>query len=574
MKATDESSEAERREQDEPVGEPAVADRARRRRRQRLTRRASLIIGLAVVAGFILALTQLIGGDRVVRGVEVAGVSMSGRTRGAALDDLRALATELAGTEIRFEADGRTFTTTPDELGWEPDPEATAESAFGVGRRGAPWRRLWERARGVLGGIELQWVARWDPAPAQALLDRWQKKVGTSAREAAVRVLDGEIRPVRPRPGIAIDGRAVRVAAESLVRGGTIADPIPLPVGRVDPRTDEVDLRAAIRRVDAILQGPIRLSARGESFHLLPADLATLVHTRVKDADDGGRLAVHFPPEAVDAALEPHARRLETSPRDARFDIVGERVRIRPSSSGVVMDPKLVAGRLLDIAVSPDRAGRIELVIAKPEVSTREAKAMGIEDQLSTFTTEHTPGEPRVTNIHLAADLLDGALVLPDTMFSLNERVGPRTKERGFVNAPVIYEGEFTEDVGGGTSQLATTTFNAAFFAGYPFVEYQPHSFYIDRYPMGREATVSYPAPDLKFRNDTAHPFVIATSYTDSSITVSIYGTKDRREITATRPKIVRRTAAGFEVRVERIIDDAKGKLLRRDVFRTFYKNE
>jgi vancomycin resistance protein YoaR len=574
MKATNESPEAERPEHDEPVGEPAVPDRALRRRRRRLARRATLMVGAVVVAGCTLALTQLTPGDRVVRGVEVAGVSLSGRTRVAALDDLRTLAEEVGDAEIRFAAEGRTFATTPAELGWEPDPEATAEAAFGVGRRGAPWRRVWERARGVLGGIELAWIARWDPSAAQVVLERWQRKVGTSAREAAVRVLDGEIRPVRPRPGITIDHEAVRVTAESLVRGGTIADRIPLPVVRVDPRTDEDDLRTATRRVEAVLRGPIRLSARGEGFQLSAADLASLVHTRVKDADDGGRLAVYFPPAAVDALLEPFARRFEIPPRDARFDVVGERVRIRPSSSGLVVDPKLAAGRLLDIAVSPDRAGRIELIVAKPEVSTSEAKAMGIDDRLSTFTTEHTPGEPRVTNIHLAADVLDGALVLPDTMFSLNERVGPRTKERGFVNAPVIYEGEFTEDVGGGTSQLATTTFNAAFFAGYPFVEYQPHSFYIDRYPMGREATVSYPAPDLKFRNDTAHPFVIATSYTDSSITVSIYGTKDRREIKATPPKIVRRTAAGFEVRVERIIKDAKGKLLRRDVFKTFYRNE
>jgi vancomycin resistance protein YoaR len=571
MKATDEHSEAER---PRPGGEPGVPDRARRRRRRSLTRRVSLVVGLAVIAGCVIALTQLIAADRVVRGVEVAGVSLSGRTRSSALDRLRMLREDRGVAEIRFEADGRTFTTTPAELGWEPDPEATAEAAFGVGRSGAPWSRLWERARGVLGGIELEWVDRWDPPAAQALLHRWQKKVGTEAREAAVRVLDEEIRPVRPRAGVAIDQDAVLAGAESLVRGATIPDRIPLPVRQVDPRTDEEDLRAAVRRVDAILRGPIRLSARGESFQLLPADLAALVHTRVKDADDGGRLAVHFPPAAVDAALEPYAPRFETPPRDARFDVVGERVHIRPSSSGLVADPKLAAGRLLSIAVSPDRAGRIELVVAKPEVSTSQARAMGIEDRLSTFTTEHVPGEPRVTNIHLAADLLDGALVLPDTMFSLNERVGPRTKERGFVNAPVIYEGEFTEDVGGGTSQLATTTFNAAFFAGYPFVEYQPHSFYIDRYPMGREATVSYPAPDLKFRNDTTHPFVIATSYTDSSITVSIYGTRDRRDIKATRPRIIRRTAAGFEVRVERIIRDAKGELLRRDVFKTFYKNE
>ena len=103
--------------------------------------------------------------------------------------------------------------------------------------------------------------------------------------------------------------------------------------------------------------------------------------------------------------------------------------------------------------------------------------------------------------------------------------------------------------VGGGVSQFATTLFNAAFFAGYPFVDYQPHSFYIDRYPMGREATVSYPAPDLKFRNDTADPFVITTSYTDSSVTVIIYGTRDRREITATPPRIIRRTRAGLVAR-------------------------
>jgi vancomycin resistance protein YoaR len=574
MKTTDEPSEAQRPRHDEPGGEPAVPDRARRRRRRSLTRRTSLVVGLAIVAGCVVALTQLAAGDRVVRGVEVAGSSLSARTRSAALDHLRELTEGLGGAEIRFEADGRTLTTTPAELGWKPDPVATAESAFGVGRRGAPWSRLWQRARGALWGIELEWVDRWDPPAAQALFHRWQKKVGTGAREASVRVLEGEIRAVRPRAGIAIDQDAVLAVAESLVGGGTLPDRVPLPVRRVNPRTDGHDLRVAIRRVDAILDGPIRLSARGESFELSSSDLATVVHTRVKEADDGGRLAVHFPPAAVDTALEPHARRFEIPPRDARFDVIGERVRILPSSSGLVVDPKLVAGRLLDIAVSPDRAGRIELIVAKPEVSTSEAKAMGIEDRLSTFTTEHASGEPRVTNIHLAADLLDGALVLPDKMFSLNERVGPRTKDRGFVNAPVIYEGEFTEDVGGGTSQLATTTFNAAFFAGYPFVEYQPHSFYIDRYPMGREATVSYPAPDLKFRNDTPHPFVIATSYTDSSITVSIYGTKDRRDIRATKPSIIRRTAAGFEVRVERIIRDAKGELLRRDVFKTFYKNE
>jgi vancomycin resistance protein YoaR len=75
-----------------------------------------------------------------------------------------------------------------------------------------------------------------------------------------------------------------------------------------------------------------------------------------------------------------------------------------------------------------------------------------------------------VRNIHRAADLLRHRIVLPGQRFSLNEALGPRTPERGFVRAPVINQGEFSEDVGGGVSQLATTTFNAIFFGGYPIL--------------------------------------------------------------------------------------------------------
>ena len=67
----------------------------------------------------------------------------------------------------------------------------------------------------------------------------------------------------------------------------------------------------------------------------------------------------------------------------------------------------------------------------------------------------------------------------------------------------MISDGILVQDLGGGVSQMATTTFNATFFAGLEDVEHKPHSFYIDRYPIGREATVAWGAVDLRFRNDT-----------------------------------------------------------------------
>ena len=154
----------------------------------------------------------------------------------------------------------------------------------------------------------------------------------------------------------------------------------------------------------------------------------------------------------------------------------------------------------------------------------------------SSFTTDYPPGETRVINIHRGADLLNNTIVEPGTVFSLNQTVGPRTAARGFVTAPVFAQGEFFDDYGGGVSQLATTTYNAAFFGGYDDVTHQPHTIYISRYPPGREATVNYGVIDLQFRDDTPHGILIRTYYSATSVTVTLYGDTDGRTVQRGEP--------------------------------------
>ena len=154
-----------------------------------------------------------------------------------------------------------------------------------------------------------------------------------------------------------------------------------------------------------------------------------------------------------------------------------------------------------------------------------------IREIVGEFTTNHRPDteadpQPRVTNIQRFADLVRGAIIEPGEIFSLNDHVGERTEEKGFVEAGVIYRGVFTEDVGGGVSQFATTFFNAAFFAGLDFLEYQSHTLYISRYPYGRETTISWPYVDLVVQNNTDYPMLVWPTYTADSITVSIYSTQ------------------------------------------------
>jgi vancomycin resistance protein YoaR len=163
----------------------------------------------------------------------------------------------------------------------------------------------------------------------------------------------------------------------------------------------------------------------------------------------------------------------------------------------------------------------------KPRRDEQAARALGISEPVGTFTTNHAAGQPRVSNIHLIADLIRGQVIEPGQTFSVNDFVGPRTRAKGFLEAPIIDgEGNFSDDVGGGISQFVTTMFNAAFFAGLDIPTYGMHGLYIDRYPYGREATISYPSLDLKVRNNTPHGVLIWTSYTDTSITVTLYSTR------------------------------------------------
>jgi vancomycin resistance protein YoaR len=198
-----------------------------------------------------------------------------------------------------------------------------------------------------------------------------------------------------------------------------------------------------------------------------------------------------------------------------------------------------------------DRAVTVPLGTSQPAVTTGQARQLGVVERVSTFTTYY-PSDfaPRLQNIHRAADLMDGTLVLPGKVFSLNRTVGERTKERGFAAGYIIDNGKLEVDYGGGVSQLATTTFNAAYFAGLGIVEHHPHSFYISRYPEGREATVAWGFKDLRFRNDSGHGVLVTTSYTSSSVTVTIYGTKRYRIESVKGPR--------YDVKPYRVVYDPR----------------
>jgi vancomycin resistance protein YoaR len=244
------------------------------------------------------------------------------------------------------------------------------------------------------------------------------------------------------------------------------------------------------------------------------------------------------------------------------------------------------------LAVLPQPAPRqveIPLVPAPATFTTEAANALGITQVVSSFTTNYessSSGE----NIRVVAAEVDGAVVAPGETFSLNGYTGPRTEAQGYVPAGAIIDGAIEQVVGGGVSQFATTTFNAVFFAGLEDVFHKPHSYYISRYPAGREATVFYDSIDLVFRNDQQTGIYIQTIWAPGSLTVTFWGTKQvdieslsserynfRDPVTQQKPDDGSCSpsggSTGFDITVTRVFHQlGSGTVLRSEDFVTRYQ--
>jgi vancomycin resistance protein YoaR len=283
--------------------------------------------------------------------------------------------------------------------------------------------------------------------------------------------------------------------------------------------------------------------------------------------------------------------------RDASWAVSGESIRVVPSREGVELNvPRSAAALLRAATSSTNRVATLSIARAKPERTTTKAVAMGIDRRMSSYKTFNSGTTDRITNLRLGVDLLDDTLVAPGGTFSLNQAIGERTLERGFRSAPVIIGTEYEEEVGGGTSQVATTAFNAAWEAGLRITERNPHSLYISRYQLGRDATVYWPSLDLQFVNDTERWVLVKGSAEWDGIRVSIYGGESRRvesspgtiEVTGKAPVervkdpklFVGKTVveepgtAPTRTSVTRTVYAADGTLIRTETWTTSYKGE
>ncbi len=470
-----------------------------------------------LIAGILTALVISLGGiggayaytPDIPRGVKVLGIAVGGMSRGEARAALQAALADRVNQPVHVKIQDRAVDLNPGDIGLSVDVDATVTKAAGHNRIAA-----------LFGRDNIEPVVNIDGKALVAALKPTAEAMGAPATMPAIRFQGLDPQPVYPVRGKGLD----IPTTTAIVTGSWLREPeAVVPIVDVVPAgtAADVDRLLAELALPAVAAGVTIDTDKGP----LTAAPEVIAASLIIDSDEMGKLTPHVDEKALRAALQPELAKVEVAPQSAS---VGDG-QILASSGGLLVDTAKLATDLMQVLPkAPERTLHAGFKQVEPETTSAKLAALGITEQVSTFTTHFSGGlnYGRSINIITGANKVDGAVVKPGETFSLNEFTGPRGYEQGYKDAPVIMNGKLEPGVGGGMSQFTTTLFNAAYYAGLEDIHHQPHTIYFSSYPSVIEATIFYPNLDLKFRNNTEHSVLIDTSYTEDSITVSMWSTK------------------------------------------------
>ena len=501
-----------------------------------VARRVGLVL-VAVVLGVVVAavVVELVTSrDRVHHGVTVWGESAGGLTRAQLKDRLQAKADRLGARSLALRGGGveTTLRLRPVDAGITVDVARTVDEAYARGRTGSWWHQAAARLH--------LWFA---PEAVEATLavdaPTWRQAADGVAlaferlpADAAL-VLDAKgPAAAAGSEGAALDEATLQTRVLAALQTGAAV--VEVPVRTLLPHVTTAQAAGALAVARRAFAAPVRFVYQGRHFELSTKQLMAIAAIDPTGLSLGRPLT--YDTQAARDLIERLLAPIVVPAKDAQVlpGPNGKSYSVVPGKEGTAIDWDRLLVALSRVGVasgSPYIA--VPTVVAQPRLSTADALDLRSTREVASFTTFFSSANvARAHNIRQVAALLDGAVVRPGQTFSFNSAVGPRTKAAGFDVAPVIMNGVLTPGVGGGICQVSTTLFNVVFLAGLPVVERSPHSFFIDHYPIGRDATVSYGETDFKFRNDTDRVLLIGAQATDHSVRISLAASTWDRTVT------------------------------------------
>ncbi|CAL8976497.1 hypothetical protein CELL_02324 [Cellulomonas sp. T2.31MG-18] len=496
--------------------------------RRRWPRQLAVVLGIVVVLVGAYAGACYTLGHRVPRGATVAGVDIGGLTEAAAVDRLTGRLGPATSGALAVAAGSQQSQLDPARAGLTFDAAATVRRLVGVDLLQPV--RLWDQVVGV--GAQPA-VTAVDAGALHSVVQQLADSLQVAPVNGSIVFADGTAHATPAQDGTDLDVPG----AEKTIRDGWLvgARPLVLPTRSVAPDITQAETDAALTEVAQRVAGaPVTVTVADRTVSL-PA--STLVANASFVAQDG-KLVLQLNGPNLVAAVLAQTPGLVTPASDARFDFQNDAPVLVPGTPGTTIDPNAVAAAVATAASSPtQRTATVSLVPSDPAQSTAALQALGIKEIVSEFATPLTSEPHRTVNITVGASKINGVLVRPGDTFSLGTALSPIDAAHGYIDAGAIVDGDHVQALGGGLSQISTTTYNAAFFAGFEDVAHTPHSEWFTRYPEGREATIFVPTLDMKWKNNTPYGALIQAWVADNQVHVRIWGTKYWTVTSTTSPR-------------------------------------
>jgi vancomycin resistance protein YoaR len=583
-------------------------------------RRLGLRFTIAFLAGLLAAMALGVGAlygydqqyeGRILPGVRIGAVDVSGLTPAAARDRLDAGYARLSSGTLVLRSGDRETAIPWSELGRRVETDALVADAMTVGRSDNPLERVIGNAKTALRGVSIEPRLVFDPRAVADRVEAFARTLEAPPKDASVAVDAKGITLVEGVDGAAADRESpIEETLAALARtDAPLEVVVDVPVSAVEPRITTAEATAAKQAAERIAHD-VHVAVGDEAFPIRASTIRTWL--RVAPTVEGGLTPV-LNVTGIPATLEPIAEAVRRVARNASFTLDGEAISgVTPSVDGRTMDVAATAkavGAALQARATAPGGERVEATVrvVEPSLSTAEAQAAAPKmKRISRWTTEFPigPKNGNGANIWIPADDIDGYVVAPGEWFDFWTAVGPVTRERGYRTGAAIINGR-TEPQGalaGGICSCSTTLFNAALRAGFEMGDRKNHYYYINRYPVGLDATVfkssSGSVQSMSWRNDTDFPVLIrgyrlrdgGTGYvrfdlwsvpngrrvfiSDPTIR-NVRQASDSTEYTKALPaghsERIEVPVNGMDVWVSRTVRDANGAVLHEDMFVSHY---
>ncbi len=503
-----------------------------------------LLVGLlSVVVIAVMAIALAWQGQytgKVYAGVSVLDVDLGGKTPDVARKLLSDKVQGFVAQPITLTWRGKEWKPSADQLGLKVDVASSVDEAYQVGRRADFFSNASQQWYGAQSGYVAPLIVQISEPTLQSYLDNLaQTEINQKLSDGDVRLNGSEVVAV---PGK--EGHALRVydAIASIRDSVAKLEPgnLDLPVDVAQPKVSADEVQPIQGLLAIRVSAPITATTPGGKK--LTLDRQALVNFTTIERNSDPNAPKHIQLGWKDSELRilagRWAKEAAQPPQNARFAWNNGALSVlSESSDDFEVDANTIIASIKEHADTGDkREYALPGKVIASTVSSKDIAALGVKELMGTGTsTFKGSSAERATNIRVAANLLNGAVVAPGATFSFLQAIGGIDEAHSFVEGYVIAAERTQRGVGGGVCQVSTTAFRAAFWSGVHVTERNQHSYRVGWYeangePVGFDAAVFDPGVDMKFVNDTPGYILVEAKATSDTLTVNFYGTKSAGE--------------------------------------------